>query len=121
MDILQLFEHHSFKPQIIQSGPKKLILTLSIWAKPSSKVERITPGPGGEVVLYVHSKPVDGAANEDIIRMISDLFGIPKSAISLESGHKSKFKKVKLIFNFSEKDEGFFVERIIQKFGKYKW
>ena len=44
----------------------------------------------------VHAAPVDGAANEEVIRSIAEYFSIPKSSVSLRRGEKSREKQIQL-------------------------
>ncbi|MBA3441414.1 MAG: DUF167 domain-containing protein [Pyrinomonadaceae bacterium] len=40
--------------------------------------------------------PVDGAANEELIRLLADVFGVPSRAVEITSGHTSKLKRVRV-------------------------
>lgn len=40
--------------------------------------------------------PVEGAANEAVIELLSGYFSVPKSCIEIVRGHKSKNKIVKI-------------------------
>lgn len=39
--------------------------------------------------------PVDGAANEELIRVLAHAFGVRKSAVQITAGHTSKRKEVR--------------------------
>jgi len=49
-------------------------------------------------VLRVRLKavPEKGEANEELIRLLAEYYGIPKSQITIVSGLKSRLKRVKL-------------------------
>jgi hypothetical protein len=51
---------------------------------------------GGEAVLKarVRALPEDGAANEALLRLLADWIGVPKTALSLASGGKSRDKSI---------------------------
>ena len=40
--------------------------------------------------------PVEGAANKALIAFLADEFGVSKSAISVESGERSRHKRVRV-------------------------
>ena len=50
----------------------------------------------GRLLVRLAAAPVDGAANDALIELLSDLFHIPKRAIRLLSGDKSRMKRVAL-------------------------
>jgi uncharacterized protein len=119
--IFDTLKRCSFNPLIIESDKVHLVITLTILARPASKLEKISPGPNGEMVVHLKAKPVDGAANIGIVKILSKLFGLPQSNIVFKSGEKSKSKKLILTFNFSDrKNEGFFKEKFISSYGKLK-
>lgn len=42
--------------------------------------------------LYTTQKPVEGRANSDAVRILSDYFGVPRGSVTLLRGEKSKNK-----------------------------
>ncbi len=119
--ILDTLKKFSFAPQALESDKSHLIIALTILARPASKLEKISPGPNGEMVIHLKAKPVDGAANKGIVKILSKVFGLPQSNIAFKSGEKSKAKKLILTFIFSDmKNEGFFKEKFISSYGKFK-
>lgn len=42
------------------------------------------------------SPPIDGKANKELVEVLSEYFNIPKSRVSIVSGHKSKIKIVNI-------------------------
>lgn len=73
-----------------------MIITTKIKVTPKSKK------PGVEVVsvldnvltlkVKVSSPPEDGKANKEVIERLSDYFDVPKSKITIKSGHTSREK-----------------------------
>ena len=52
-------------------------------------------GTRGEAVLVrLNAAPVDGAANAELIELIADAIGVPKRAVTIASGLKSRSKTV---------------------------
>ena len=50
----------------------------------------------GVLAVRVAAPPVDGAANKALIAVLADAFGIPKSAIRIESGEHGRHKRVRI-------------------------
>ena len=48
----------------------------------------------GAVRIRIAAPPVDGAANDELIRFLSRLLGVPRSAVTIESGGASRSKRV---------------------------
>ena len=49
---------------------------------------------GGAILIRLAAPPVDGAANDALLRFLSDTIGSPRRAIRLVSGEKSRDKRV---------------------------
>ncbi len=80
-----------------------LYFELDIWAKPGSKVEKHSIGDNGELVLYIKERPIEGAANKGFIKALAKIFSLPKSAVDLSKGTKSKFKRFSFQLTFTER------------------
>lgn len=73
---------------------KGLVIQLHI--VPNAKKSEIVGIHGAALKIKISSPPVDGKANEEIIRFFSSLFGIPKNHVELLSGATSKSKRILL-------------------------
>ncbi len=49
---------------------------------------------GDAIKIRVKAPPVDGAANEELIRFLAKRFGVPRSSIRLVSGASSRHKRI---------------------------
>ncbi|HAR45475.1 MAG TPA: hypothetical protein DCS05_04680, partial [Nitrospiraceae bacterium] len=67
------------------SGPA--LLTIRIQPR-ASRNEVIFP-EDGTIKIRLMAPPVDGAANEALVRFLADILNIPKSDIGIVSGHTS--------------------------------
>jgi uncharacterized protein (TIGR00251 family) len=45
---------------------------------------------------HVHARPAEGKANEELLQILSDYFGVPRSAVHILSGHTSRSKTVEI-------------------------
>jgi len=50
----------------------------------------------GAVKVRVSSPPVDGAANAELVRLISKKLGVAKSAVAIVSGETSRTKRLRV-------------------------
>ena len=46
--------------------------------------------------VRIRSEPVDGKANKELIEVLADAFGLPKSAVVFKGGETSKTKRLLL-------------------------
>ncbi|MCM8759668.1 MAG: DUF167 domain-containing protein [Candidatus Omnitrophica bacterium] len=70
---------------------------ISVRVKPYSKKCEIMLVKDGEFIAYVNQPPSEGKANTALIELISDYFNVPRSAIKIVSGYKSRNKIVEII------------------------
>lgn len=50
----------------------------------------------GALRVRVAAPPVDGAANEELARILARALGVPRRAVEITSGHASKLKRVRV-------------------------
>ena len=67
-------------------------MKVTVTVKANSKKESVTTNTDGSLVVKVRALPVDGAANERVVELLSKHFNLAKSKIELISGHRSKRK-----------------------------
>jgi uncharacterized protein (TIGR00251 family) len=48
----------------------------------------------GALRVRIAAPPVDGAANEELVRVLARAFDVPRSAIDITGGHAAKLKTV---------------------------
>lgn len=70
---------------------------LNVRAAPRSSRAGVDGIIGGEAVkVRVRSAPVDGKANKELVEVVADAFGLPKSMVEFKSGETSKTKRLLL-------------------------
>jgi uncharacterized protein len=69
-------------------------ITLRLHLQPRSSRTEICGIQGDELKVRVTAPPVDDAANRLCIEFFAKMFRLPKSAVSIVSGHKSRHKKI---------------------------
>lgn len=72
-------------------------MKISVKVKPGAKYDGVTKVDETHYVVNVKAPPVEGKANEAVIRALSEYLGIPKSHIRILKGEASKNKIVEIL------------------------
>lgn len=67
-------------------------IRLSVQVSPNAKKTEVSGVAGDVLRVRLHAPPVDGKANEELIRFIAERLGLPKRVVQLASGHANKRK-----------------------------
>lgn len=51
---------------------------------------------GDALLVRLNAPPVDGAANDELVRLMADLLDVPKRAVAIVSGERSRSKTVRV-------------------------
>lgn len=68
---------------------------LSVTAKPGSTADGVSV-EGERIEVRVRARPVDGAANEAIVRVIARAAGVAPSHVQIERGARGRTKRVRI-------------------------
>ena len=71
-------------------------IMLKIKVEPRSSRKGISGLKGDTLKIKLHSPPIGGAANEELIEILSEEFDIKKTAIKIIRGHSSKDKVIEI-------------------------
>lgn len=69
---------------------------MNVKAQPRSSKAGVDGLFGDAVKVRMRCAPVDGKANKELVDVLSDAFGLPKSSVVIRSGETSKTKRVLL-------------------------
>jgi uncharacterized protein YggU (UPF0235/DUF167 family) len=65
------------------------------------------------LVVQTRARPIEGEANDAIVKMVATAFGTSKSKVHIVRGEKSKRKTVHVYLELTkEKNEKFFLQKI---------
>jgi len=65
-----------------------------VTVKPSSKKgPQVQPGLDGALLIYVREPAIDGKANQAVVKLLADYYGVSKSRVKIISGLTSKQKR----------------------------
>ena len=79
---------------IVQDTKDGAILT--VYVQPNVSTTECVGIHGDALKIRVAAPPVDGAANEELLRVLVKLFNVPRAAIDLISGATNKNKVVRV-------------------------
>ena len=71
-------------------------LSIAVHVTPRASKSEVVGLVGGQLKVKVTSPPVDGAANAELIRLLSRYFDVAKRNIELISGETSRIQKVRI-------------------------
>jgi uncharacterized protein (TIGR00251 family) len=71
-------------------------LVLHCHIQPGAKRSELAGEHGERLKIRLQAPPVDGKANTELVRFLGKLFGVPRSAIQIESGELSRQKRVRI-------------------------
>ncbi|MEN8142567.1 MAG: DUF167 family protein [Thermodesulfobacteriota bacterium] len=69
-------------------------VVLNLYIQPKSSRDRIAGLHDGAIKMNITAPPVEGKANNRVIAFLAHLLKIPKSAITINSGHQGRKKRV---------------------------
>ncbi len=69
---------------------------LDVAVKPRSSREGVGPVQADRLVVSVNAPPVDGKANEAVVRVLAETFGVPRSAVTIVRGETGRKKTVRI-------------------------
>ena len=71
--------------------------TLLVKVKPNARKSALEPpADDGPWRAMLKSPPVDGKANAELIALVAERFGCPKSAVSIRAGASGRLKRVRI-------------------------
>jgi uncharacterized protein len=71
-------------------------LVLSIHLQPGSAQDMLAGTHGERLKIRITAPPVDGRANQHLIRYLARLFDVPCARVELLAGHGSRSKRVRI-------------------------
>ena len=67
-------------------------VALRLRVQPRASRTEVTGTLGNEIKVRVAAPPVNGQANEELVRFLAKLLGVPRSAVTIVSGSGSRSK-----------------------------
>jgi len=65
---------------------------IAVKVTPNAKVDELRVFVGDVLLVRLKAPPVDGKANEALVRLIAERLGVPRGAVSVERGATARTK-----------------------------
>jgi uncharacterized protein (TIGR00251 family) len=79
---------------MIESTPDGIIINVRVVPRAGKA------GPsgvrGGALLVRLHAPPVEGAANAELVEVLAATLGVPKRAVAIVAGERSRQKRVQV-------------------------
>ena len=69
---------------------------LQVRVKPRARTSELSQAADGTWVAKLKAPPVDGKANEELVRLVAEKFQCPKAAVTIKAGASGRTKLVKV-------------------------
>jgi uncharacterized protein (TIGR00251 family) len=79
---------------VIEAGADGLLIDVRVI--PRSGRSGMAGVRGGALLVRLHAPPVDGAANAELVEVIAGALGVPRRAVTLVAGERSRQKRVRV-------------------------
>lgn len=83
-------------PRAVKLVEREGVVRIEVHAKPRAKKSRILGAKGDSLEVSLAAPPADGAANEELVRVLAEALGVPKRQVSIVRGHGSTRKLVEV-------------------------
>jgi uncharacterized protein YggU (UPF0235/DUF167 family) len=70
--------------------------TIPAKVKPNARVSGLEQIADGTWLAKINAQPIDGKANEELIRLVAERRGIRKAQVSIKSGASGRMKLVQI-------------------------
>jgi uncharacterized protein (TIGR00251 family) len=79
------------------AGTGVLTATLVVHVVPRARATDVAGRHGDALKIRLAAAPVDGAANDELVRFLAERLAVPRSAVTIAAGHTSRRKTVKIV------------------------
>ena len=79
-----------------QPRENSLFTILHVKAKPNARANQLLVAATGELMVRIKAPAHAGQANTELVAYLAQVFGLPKSSVTVLTGHTAPFKKIRL-------------------------
>jgi uncharacterized protein (TIGR00251 family) len=72
------------------------VVTLQVKVKPRARESALAQAADGTWVARLKSPPVDGKANDELVALVAEHFGVRKAAVVIKAGASGRTKLVQV-------------------------
>jgi uncharacterized protein (TIGR00251 family) len=80
--------------RVIESTPEGIVIAVRVI--PRARRSGVAGTRGGALLVRLNAAPVDGAANAELIDVLAGVLGVPRRAITIAAGDRSRSKRVRI-------------------------
>ena len=81
---------------LLQYNEKDGFITFQVRVVPRASRSEVAGEHDGALRVRVTAPPVDGAANDEVVRILAKALGVSRSSVEIKSGHTSRVKQVRV-------------------------
>jgi uncharacterized protein (TIGR00251 family) len=81
---------------LIEFSTKNDEVVFRVLVVPRASRSEVVGAHDGSLRVRIAAPPVDGAANEELVRVLAKAFKVSRSAVKIVSGHNSRTKQVSI-------------------------
>jgi len=81
---------------VLRMNEKDGAVTVDIAVKPRSSREGVGPIQGDRLCVAVNAPPVEGRANEAVVRVLAQTFKVARSAVTIVRGETGRKKTIRI-------------------------
>lgn len=71
-------------------------LLLDIHAQPGARRDEVVGPHGDALKVRIAAPPIEGRANDQLVRYLADLCGVPRSRVTVERGQGTRRKRLRI-------------------------
>jgi uncharacterized protein (TIGR00251 family) len=71
-------------------------MRIKVKVKPNSKQRKIEQKVDGSFIVWLKSPPVNGKANQELVKLLADKFKVAKSQVIIKSGTMCQSKLIEI-------------------------
>jgi uncharacterized protein (TIGR00251 family) len=79
---------------VIESTPGGVVIAVRVI--PRSGRSGVAGTRGGALLVRLNAPPVEGAANDELVEVMADVLGVPRRAVTIVAGERSRNKRVRV-------------------------
>ena len=71
-------------------------MRIEVKVRPNARATRVETQADGSLLVSVNAPPVDGKANDGVIRAVAEYFGVPRSHVEIARGASGRKKVLEI-------------------------
>jgi uncharacterized protein (TIGR00251 family) len=80
----------------VRLAGKDGVVRFEVHAKPRAKKSRVIGAKGDALEVSLAAPPVDGAANDELVRLLAEVLDVPRRQVTIARGTSSRTKLVEV-------------------------